>query len=160
VHLLAERLGERHRVVNASVSGDTTKEGMARFAALLAVHEPDIVVIELGGNDGLRGFPIADIRANLLAMAHAARRSGAEPVIAGMEMLPNYGPRYTDAFRAVFREVAVEMDAPLVPFLLEGVAVAAEDEGLMQDDGIHPTAKAQERLLYNVWEVLEPLLAD
>ena len=150
VHLLAERLGESHRVVNASVSGDTTKEGMARFEPLLAAHEPDIVVIELGGNDGLRGFPIADIRANLLSMARAARRRGAEPVIAGMEMLPNYGPRYTDAFRAVFREVA-------------GAGVSAMTVagcGRTQDDGVHPTAKAQKRLLDNVWDVLEPLLAD
>lgn len=157
VHLLAERLGDGHRVVNASVSGDTTKEGMARFALLLEAHEPDIVVIELGGNDGLRGFPIAEIRANLLAMARAARQRGAAPVIAGMEMLPNYGPLYTEAFSAVFREVAEEVDAPLVPFLLDGVATV---EGLMQDDGVHPTADAQPRVLDNIWGVLEPLLSD
>ncbi len=157
VHLLAQRLGDAHRVVNASVSGDTTKEGIARFELLLDAHEPDIVVIELGGNDGLRGFPIAEIRANLLAMARAARQRGAEPVIAGMRMLPNYGGRYTEAFHAMFREVAEEVDAPLVPFLLEGVAT---EEGMMQDDGVHPTADAQPRMLDNAWEALEPLLKD
>ncbi len=155
VELLQERLGPRHRVVNASISGDTTVGGLARLPKTLAAHKPDVVVIELGGNDGLRGYPVESIRANLLAMTRAVLAAGAKPVLAGMRMTPNLGPRYTGAFRQMYPDVAAETGAALVPFILEGVAL---DENLMQRDGIHPNAKAQPLMLDNVWPVLEPLL--
>lgn len=157
VELLRERVGPRHRVVNASISGDTTVGGLARLPRSLATHKPDIVIIELGGNDGLRGYPVASIRANLLAMARAVLAAGARPVLAGMQMTPNLGPRYTNGFRRMYPDVAAETGAALVPFILEGVAL---DENLMQRDGIHPNAKAQPLLLDNVWPVLEPLLEE
>ena len=151
VHLLRERLRGRAEVVNASISGDTTGGGVARLDRTLDEHEPDIVVIELGGNDGLRGYPVQTIRANLLAMAQAVVDAGAKPILAGMQIPPNYGPAYTDAFRRMYAEVAAASGAGLVPFLLEGVAT---ERDLMQRDGIHPTAGAQPRLLDNVWPVL------
>lgn len=156
VHLLRQRLGPSFRIVNASVSGDTTGGGLARIGKTLATHKPDIVIIELGGNDGLRGLPITSIRTNLQAMTEAVLAAGAIPVLAGMLMPGNLGPRYTEAFESVYQEVAETTGAALVPFLLDGVA--ATEEGLMQADGIHPTAAAQERLLENVWTVLAPLL--
>ena len=156
VNLLRERLGTGYEVVNASISGDTTGGGAARIGKTLATHEPDIVIIELGGNDGLRGLPIETIRDNLTAMAKAVIAVKAEPVLAGMLMPPNLGPRYTQAFQQVYEEVAEATGAALVPFLLEGVATS--EEGLMQDDGVHPTAAAQVRLLDNVWTVLAPLV--
>ena len=153
VYLLRERLGDAAEVVNASISGDTTGGGLARLPRTLAEHQPDVVIIELGGNDGLRGYPIANIRANLLAMTQAVIAAGAAPILAGMQIPPNYGPRYTGAFHAVYEDVAKATGAALVPFLLEGVAT---DRELMQRDGIHPTAQAQGRLLDNVWQVLAP----
>ena len=158
VQLLGERLGPKHRVINASISGDTTGGGLARLPKTLEVHNPDIVIIELGGNDGLRGYPIEAIRDNLLAMTDAVLAIGAAPVIAGMQMTPNLGPRYTDAFATLFAEVADDTGAALVPFLLEGVATPERFEELMQRDGIHPNAEAQPLLLDNVWPVLEPLI--
>ena len=155
VHLLRDRLGGAAKVVNASISGDTTGGGLARLPRTLAEHEPGVVIIELGGNDGLRGYPITNIRANLLAMTQAVIAAGADPVLAGMQIPPNYGPRYTMAFRAIYEEVAEATGAALVPFLLEGVAT---DRELMQRDGIHPTAQAQTQLLDNVWGVLAPLV--
>ena len=157
VDLLQVRLGSDYEVRNASVSGDTTGGGRARIGKTLAAHAPDIVIIELGGNDGLRGLPIETIRGNLMAMAEAVIAVEAQPVLAGMLMPPNLGPRYTQAFQKVYEEVAEATGAALVPFLLEGVATS--EEGLMQDDGIHPTAAAQVRLLDNVWTVLMPLVA-
>lgn len=156
VNLLQERLGSAYQVVNASISGDTTGGGRARIGKTLAAHAPDIVIIELGGNDGLRGLPIETIRDNLTAMAEAVVAADAQPVLAGMLMPPNLGPRYTEAFQRVYEEVAESTGAALVPFLLEGVALSEED--LMQDDGIHPTAAAQVRLLDNVWRELAPLV--
>ena len=156
VDLLQGRLGSDYEVVNASISGDTTGGGRARIGKTLAKHQPDIVIIELGGNDGLRGLPIETIRDNLMAMAEAVVAAEAKPVLAGMLMPPNLGPRYTEAFQQVYGEVAEATGAALVPFLLEGVALA--EEGLMQDDGVHPTAAAQMRLLDNVWRVLGPLV--
>ena len=156
VNLLRERLGTSYEVVNASISGDTTGGGLARIGKTLATHEPDIVIIELGGNDGLRGLPIETIRDNLTAMAEAVVAARAKPVLAGMLMPPNLGPRYTEAFQRVYEEVAEATGAALVPFLLEGVA--ASDEGLMQADGVHPTARAQARMLDNVWSVLAPMV--
>ena len=155
VNLLRQRLDPPHRVVNASVSGETTSGGKARLGRLLTEHRPDIVIIELGGNDGLRGLPVDSIRANLRAMADEALASGAEPVLAAMRIHPNYGVRYTEAFHAAFGEVAEATGAALLPFLLDGVATEPQ---LMQRDGVHPTAQAQERLLANIWPVLKPLL--
>ena len=157
VNLLRKRLGPAFKVVNASVSGDTTGGGLARIGKTLARHEPDIVIIELGGNDGLRGLPITAIRGNLQAMTEAVIAAGAKPILAGMLMPPNLGPRYTRAFQQVFAEVAEATGAALVPFLLDGVAATAEQH-LMQADGVHPTAAGQVRMLDNVWDVLAPLV--
>ena len=158
VTLLRQRLGTSYEVVNASVSGDTTGGGLARIGKTLETHQPEIVIIELGGNDGLRGLPIETIRDNLTAMAEAVIAADAQPVLAGMLMPPNLGPRYTRAFQRVFSEVAEATGAALVPFLLEGIA--ATEEGLMQADGVHPTAAAQARMLENVWTVLAPLVTE
>ena len=158
VALLEERvatLAVPHQVVNASISGDTTGGALARLPRALEIHKPDVVVIEVGGNDALRGYPINRIEHNLDAMVTLAKDAGADVVLLGMEIPPNYGARYTQAFRNVFSEVAARADAPLVPFLLDGVATDAK---LMQADGIHPTAAAQQRLLENVWPTLKSLL--
>ncbi len=155
VSLLQRRLGAAFEVVNASISGDTTSGGLARLPRTLETHKPDLVIVELGGNDGLRGYPIANIHANLLAMTEAVIAAGAVPVLAGMRIPPNYGPRYTRAFHGIYTDVAAATGAALVPFLLDGVAT---DAGLMQRDGIHPTAAAQPRLLDNAWPILKPLL--
>jgi len=143
------------RVVNASTSGETTGGGLARLPAALATHAPALVVIELGGNDGLRGYPLARIRDNLDALVRVASDAGSTVLLVGMEIPPNYGPRYTQGFAALFREVAQTHEVPLVPFLLEEVALRP---GMMQADGIHPTAAAQPLLLDTVWPYLEPLL--
>ena len=144
-----------YTVVNASISGDTTGGALARLPRALEVHKPDVVVIELGGNDALRGYPVERIENNLDAMANLAKGAGASVVVLGMEIPPNYGARYTEAFHAVYADVAKRSGATLVPFLLEGVAT---DEALMQTDGIHPTAAAQGRLLETVWPALKSLL--
>ena len=158
VALLEKRLDEQgfdHQVVNASISGDTSAGGAARLPALLAEHQPELVIIELGGNDGLRGQPPAQLQQNLAAMVQASQQKGAQVLILGMQLPPNYGQRYTTAFAAVFPQVAGEFSVPLVPFVLEGVGGVPE---MMQADGIHPTAEAQPRLLENVWPTLKPLL--
>lgn len=158
VALLQQRLralNPAHQVVNASVSGETTGGGRARLAAALERHTPDIVVIELGGNDALRGYPVERIRENLEAMVSETRAAGATPVILGMQIPPNYGPRYTSAFQAMFREVADAHEAAYVPFLLDGVAT---DRTLMQADGIHPTEQAQQLILDNAWAAIATLL--
>jgi acyl-CoA thioesterase I len=161
VALLERRLAERNiaaRVVNASISGDTTSGGVARLPALLREHRPTHVIVELGGNDALRGLPLAMTRANLAEMAHSARAAGARVLIAGTQVPPNYGRRYTDDFAATFVAVAKSEGAALVPFLLRGVADASNEEALFQSDRIHPNEQAQARLLDNVWPVLAPLL--
>lgn len=158
VSLLAERLEERAphwQVMNASVSGDTSAGGLSRLPALLERHAPQLVVIELGGNDGLRGQPPAQLQQNLAAMISQSRQAGAEVLLLGMKLPPNYGPRYTRAFEQVFVELAERKQVPLVPFFLEGVGGV---EGMLQGDGIHPTAAAQPILLDNLWPALEPLL--
>ncbi|WP_312929937.1 arylesterase [Stutzerimonas nitrititolerans] len=158
VHLLQQRLndGEHdYRVVNASISGDTSAGGLARLPALLSEHEPDIVIIELGGNDGRRGQPPAQLKRNLAAMAEQAQQAGAKVLLLGMRMPPNLGQRYTSAFADAFDSLAAEKDLPYVPFLLEGIGGV---QGMMQADRVHPTAQAQELMLDNVWPVLEPLL--
>lgn len=155
VSLLRERLGDDIDVVNASISGETTSGGASRLPELLGQHGPDIVLVELGGNDGLRGLPPGQMRANLASMIEASQAHGAKVLLLGIEVPPNYGQAYADAFRRTYRELADEYDVPLVPFLLDGVAL---DRGLMQDDGIHPTAEAQPQLLDNVWPALKSLL--
>lgn len=152
--LLQERLeseGYGYQVVNASISGDTTGGGLARLPRALERHRPTVVLIELGGNDGLRATPPRVISSNLQAMAELARKTGARVVLAGMQMPPNYGPRYTKGFAAVFPAVAKATDAVLIDFFLDGVAL---DPELMQADGIHPNAAAQPRLLDNAWPAI------
>ncbi len=144
-------------VVNASISGETTEGGKTRLPALLEQHQPRLVVIELGGNDGLRGFPLAVTRANLESMIAAARRAEAGVLLLGMRIPPNYGPRYAEGFHALFGELAAETGAALVPFLLEGIAT---DPALMQTDGVHPTGEAQPLILANVLPVLLPLIRE
>ena len=159
VDLLAARLkadGYPYRVVNASISGDTTAGGRARLAPLLLQHQPAIVIIELGGNDALRGGRLAATRENLDAMVALARKAKAKVLLVGMQMPSNYGPAYVREFNEVFATVAKTHKVPLVPFFFEGFG---EDMAYFQPDRIHPTAEAQPRLLDNVWPALRPLLA-
>ena len=147
VNLMNQTLRQRelaYRMVNASISGETTVGGLKRLPDLLQEHAPSIVVIELGGNDGLRGYPTTKIMDNLLTMTDLVKAAGAQPVIITMRIPPNYGPRYTRAFEQVFADAADQSKATLVPFLFEELAVDAQ---MMQDDGIHPTAKAQPLLV-------------
>jgi acyl-CoA thioesterase-1 len=158
VHLLEDRLareGYRYRVVNASISGDTTAGGRARLPALLARDKPAVVVLELGGNDALRGGDLRATRDNLDAMIRAAQAAGARVLLVGMQLPPNYGSAYVKRFTAVYEELARTRKVSLVPFVFEGFA---EDFGAFQPDRIHPTAAAQPRILDNVWPVLQPLL--
>jgi acyl-CoA thioesterase-1 len=160
VQLLRDRLDERGlnwEVVNASISGETTDGGLRRLPDLLQKNQPDVVIIELGGNDGLRGFPPDVIEANLADMIEQVRDIGAIPVLVGMQIPPNYGQRYTRMFADIFPNLSDRYDTPLVPFFLEGIYNA---DGLMQEDGIHPTEAAQPVLLDNVWPQLEPLILD
>jgi acyl-CoA thioesterase-1 len=146
--------GYRYRVVNAGVSGETSSQGLNRAKSVLAL-EAAIVIIEFGGNDGLRGVPVETTRRNLAAMVSLFRSKGAKVILAGMEMPPNYGPQYTSDFRNMFVSVAKQHQAALVPFFLEGVGGRRE---LNQDDGIHPTAEGYTIVVENVWKVLRPLL--
>lgn len=158
VSLLERRLAERglqYQVVNASVSGDTSAGGLARLPALLATHHPQLVIIELGGNDGLRGQSPAQLQRNLAAMIDRSRAAGAKVMLLGVQLPPNYGPRYNQTFARVYTSLAEEKQVPVVPFFLEGVGGVP---GMMQPDGIHPAATAQVKLLDNVWPILEPLL--
>lgn len=158
VALLDKRLeqgGFQYQVVNASISGDTSSGGLARLPALLAQHRPEVVIIELGGNDGLRGQSLEQLQQNLAAMVQQSQKAGAKVLILGMRLPPNYGQRYTQSFAAVYADLAREKYLPLVPFFMEGVGGV---EGMVQADGIHPTAAAQARLLDNVWAQLKPML--
>ncbi|QXI40167.1 arylesterase [Pseudomonas xantholysinigenes] len=158
VNLLQQQLkkeGFDDQVVNASISGDTSAGGQARLAALLAAHKPALVVLELGGNDGLRGQPPQQLQQNLAAMIDQSRKAGAKVLLLGMRLPPNYGVRYTTAFAQVYEQLAADKKVPLVPFFLEGVGGVPE---LMQADGIHPAASAQQRLLENAWPAIKPLL--
>ena len=157
VDLLRERLAREHprEVINASISGETSEGGKARLPALLAEHRPGIVILELGGNDALRGFPLALTRDNLLAMITSAREAGAEVLLLGMRIPPNYGPRYTEQFEAMYREIADQTGVASVAFLLQGIAT---DPALMQEDGIHPRTAAQQTILNNVLPALTPLI--
>jgi len=158
VALLQQRLkkeGFDDKVVNASISGDTSAGGLARLPAALAAHKPDVVVIELGGNDGLRGQPPAQLQQNLASMIEQSQASGAKVLLLGMQIPPNYGKRYVDAFAKVFNDVATAKKVPLVPFFLEGIG---GNPALMQADGLHPAVGAQGKLLENVCPTLKPLL--
>lgn len=158
VSRLQRRLDDRgypHEVVNAGISGDTTSGGLARLPAALERHRPAVVVIALGGNDGLRGLSLGAMRDNLARMVRRSREAGAIPVLAGVRLPPNYGPAYRERFRDVFAGLADELDVAFVPRIMDGVA---EDPALMLDDGIHPNARGHARILDNVWPVLEPLL--
>ena len=161
VALLERRLREEKidaRVVNASISGDTTSGGRSRLPALLAQHKPSHVVIELGGNDALRGLPLEMTQANLSAMVQAAHKAGARALLVGMQLPPNWGAEYGNRFAALYEKVAREHDAALVPFLLKGVADIEDAPRFFQPDRIHPNEQAQERMLANVWPVLRKLL--
>lgn len=158
VPLLSERVSEQYpkfKVVNASISGDTTSGGVARLPALLRQHEPAVVVLELGANDALRGLPLNMTEQNLRTMAQAARKADADVLIVGMQIPPNYGRDYAQRFAAVFNKVAKDENARLVPFLMEGIAT---NRAMFQADGIHPNEDAQPQLLDNVWPALRPLL--
>ncbi|WP_374339787.1 arylesterase [Methyloversatilis sp.] len=156
--LLGERLkqsGYGHSVVNASISGDTSANGLSRIDAALAANRPAVVILALGANDGLRGLPPKSLRENLETMARRSQAAGARVLIAGMQLPPNYGPDYTQKFAATFREAAKATGSALMPFLLEGFAA---DPKSFLSDGIHPVAAAQPRIVDNVWPPLKPLL--
>ena len=161
VALLEKRLAQEKiaaTVVNAGISGDTTSGGRSRLAALLKQHQPTQVILELGGNDALRGLPLSMTQANLAEMARSAKAAGAKVLIAGMQVPPNYGRQYADDFYGLFKSVAQSEGAALVPFLLKGVADVPQAETLFQADRIHPRAAAHPTILANVWPVLKPLL--
>jgi len=160
VALLQQRLqqeGYGYRVVNASITGDTTGNGLRRLPRALRVHQPEIVIIELGGNDGLRGLPVSVMHSNLEKMISQSRDAGAMVVLAGMLIPPNYGEDYANDFAAVYPALAREYGLPLIPFFMDGVAL---DSSKMQDDGIHPNVSAQPILLNNVWTILESALLE
>jgi len=158
VTLLQRRLAEQgygYRVVNASISGETTGGARPRLPRALTLHKPAIVIFELGGNDGLRGLPLTQVRDNLAAMLTQSQSAGAQPLLIGMRIPPNYGPGYAEQFHAMYSELAKRFKVPVLGFFMDGVAL---DDKLMQPDGIHPTAQAQPILLKNLWPVLQPLL--
>jgi acyl-CoA thioesterase I len=147
--------GYGYQVVNASVTGETTAGGLARLPRALALHHPQVVILELGGNDGLRALPIDQMRSNLGRMVDLSVDSGAQVLVLGMRIPPNYGPEFTEKFFSVFADVARDKRAPLVPFLLNDIALSPN---LMQADGVHPNELGQPKLLDNVWLRLRPLL--
>lgn len=156
--LLQSRLameGYEHKVVNASISGETTEGGATRIGTALESFSPDLVILELGGNDGLRGFPPKRIRENLKTIIETAQSSGAAVVLLGIRIPTNYGTRYTRSFENVYRELAEQLEVPWIEFFMEGVALSDE---LMQDDGIHPNAEAQPILLDNAWPIISGAL--
>jgi acyl-CoA thioesterase-1 len=158
VALLQRRLNKLdypHRIVNASVSGDTTASGLSRLNSALQRHDPSIVILELGGNDGLRALSLAALRSNLESIIKTTREGDAKIVLAGMRIPPNYGVAYTTKFERIYTELASQYQVVLIPFFLEGVATVPN---MMQDDGIHPTVDAQPVLLENVWKHVHPLL--
>lgn len=158
VALLEEKLQRErldYRVVNASISGETTTGGRARLARPLEQHQPAVVILQLGANDGLRGLPVAEMKKNLAAMIEQSKKSGAKVLVVGIRMPPNYGPEYTKSFEAAFAQVAKEHRTAFLPSLLEGLE---EKPDFFQADRIHPTEAAQAAILDNVWKVLQPLL--
>lgn len=158
--LLQARLdaqGYEHRVINASISGETTEGGVTRIATALENFAPDLVILELGGNDGLRGFPPGRMKANLKTIIETSKAGGAAVVLLGIRIPSNYGPRYTAQFENVYRELAAELGVPWIEFFMDGVAL---NEELMQDDGIHPNAEAQSILLDNAWPIIREALGE
>lgn len=159
VALLQTRLNDRacgYRIVNASISGETTAGALTRLPHALEQHQPAIVILELGGNDGLRGIAVPEFRHNLTRLIELSRAAGAQVLLTGIHLPSNYGPQYTEKFFATYAALAAEYETALVPFFMEGVVLTAE---WMQDDDIHPNAAGQPRLLDNVWPHLQPLLA-
>lgn len=157
VNLLEKELTKNHaiQIINASVSGETSSGGNSRLPALLAEHKPNIVILELGGNDGLRGQPLKLLEKNLQTMIDASKKSNAEVLLAGMQIPPNYGARYSSQFKALYEKLAEKNELELIPFLLKGIG---GDETLMQRDGIHPTVEAQSIIVKNVLPELEKML--
>ncbi|MDO8788090.1 MAG: arylesterase [Sulfuritalea sp.] len=156
--LLGQRLrttGSSFTVANASISGETTAGGRARFAAALAHFRPTVVILALGANDGLRGLPVAEMQSNLAFMVMQAKKHGVRVLLVGIHLPPNYGPKYTQEFDAAFRDLAKREKVALLPFLLEPIAL---DQNAYQADGLHPTAAAQPKILDHVWNALKPLL--
>lgn len=159
VTLLQDKLrqgGYDYQVVNASISGETSQGGLTRLPALLNQHQPELVLIELGGNDGLRGLPLKLLQNNLSKMIQLSQQQQAQPVLLGIQLPPNYGRRYTQAFANIYPTLADQYQIPVMPFILEGIGT---DPDKMQSDGIHPKADAQQQLLNNIWPVLQPLLS-
>jgi acyl-CoA thioesterase-1 len=143
-------------IINASISGDTTSGGLARIKTLLERTKPNIVLVELGGNDALRGLPLSMTKTNLLEMVRAITKSGARPILAGMQIPPNYGREYTSAFKTLYSEIAIAEQIALIPFFLEGIA---ENPAMFQADGIHPNVQAQPFLMENVRKILIPMIS-
>ncbi|WP_372737510.1 arylesterase [Neptunomonas sp.] len=160
VALLETRLKQEYaniRVVNASISGETTQGGITRLPALIKRHQPDWIVLALAANDGLRGMPLGIIERNITTLIELTEEAKAKPLLVGIRLPPNYGVSYTERFYTLFETLAQQYEISRVPFLLDGVAL---QESLMQSDGLHPNAKAQPLLLENVWPFLQPLLSD
>ena len=157
VALLRSDLGPDHQIINGSISGDTTGGGLNRLPVLLEKYSPNYVLLELGGNDGLRGQPLSLLKRNLQAMITLVRKAGAEPILFGMRLPPNYGRRYSDAFAAVYPQLAAEENLLLIPFQLEELAVT---EGMIQEDGLHPTALAQPVIKEVIRGYIQPLMTQ
>ncbi|OQW97964.1 MAG: arylesterase [Thiothrix lacustris] len=155
VNLLQTKLGDQYKVVNASISGETSAGGLTRLPDALKEHKPAYLLLELGANDGLRGIDLPTMRSNLKQMVKLAQEAKAKVVLIGIKLPPNYGATFTDKFEATYSELAKQYDTPLVPFLLDGVA---DNWDLMQADGLHPTAEAEPKVLENVWKVLDDVL--
>lgn len=158
VNLLNDRIAKQstaRKVINASISGETSSGGLARLDALLAQHKPALVLVELGANDALRGLPIDEPTRNLTTIIERSRKAGAKVLLIGIEIPINYGPQYRDSLRNMYQGLAKQFKLPLVPFLLDGVAL---DPSLMQADGLHPTAAAQPQVLETVWNFVAPML--
>ncbi|WP_461481427.1 arylesterase [Porticoccus sp.] len=155
VELLQQQLGDDHRVINASISGDTTGGGLSRLKTLVEEHHPQFVLIELGGNDGLRGYPVLRMKQNLRAMIDLSRQCDVQPILFAMRIPPNYGKRYSDQFAAAYTELAEEEQVPLLPFLFDDIA---SDSNLLQEDGIHPTEQAQPLITARALKLLNPIL--
>jgi len=156
--LLQERLLQQdldYKVINASISGETTSGGLTRLPALLNRYQPWIVILALGANDGLRGLSLRQMRTNLSSITEQSKREGAAVLLVGMQLPPNYGPAYTQTFHDTFKQVATSQNVPLIPFLLDGIG---KDKSMFQQDGLHPTAKAQLKILDNIWTKLQQLL--
>jgi acyl-CoA thioesterase I len=159
VALLIKRLEQNnfpHKVINASISGETTFGGAARIDAVLKQHKPAIIIVELGGNDGLRGLPLTDTKSNFEKILRASTKSNAKVLLVGMRLPPNYGRDYTEKFHAMYASLAKQYKTELVPFMLEGVADSRDN---FQADNIHPTAKVQPKILENIWQALQPMLS-